>query len=158
VPVGEPDPVARVRELHRVAKAAREEPSLSVTEDIAAALNILPVGYVGGILKHVDLVASNVPGPPVPLYLAGAKVTGFFTFGPTIGASLNITMLSYDGTCDIGINIDTAAVPDPDVMVACLRDSFAEIAALGQAAGRRVSRDRRAARPERSSGRTSRTT
>jgi diacylglycerol O-acyltransferase / wax synthase len=158
VPVGEPDPVARVRELHRVAKAAREEPSLSVTEDIAAALNVLPVDYVGGILKHVDFVASNVPGPPVPVYLAGGRVTGFFTFGPTIGASLNITMLSYDGTCDIGINIDTAAVPDPDVMVACLRESFAEIAALGQAAGRRrVSTGGRAARPERGSGRTSRT-
>jgi hypothetical protein len=89
----------------------------------------------------------------VPVYLAGAKVTGFFTFGPTIGASLNITMMSYDGTCDIGINIDTAAVPDPDVMVACLRESFAEIAALGQAAGRRrVSTGGRAARPERGSG------
>jgi diacylglycerol O-acyltransferase / wax synthase len=62
VPVGEPDPVARVRELHRVAKAAREEPSLSVTQDIAAVLNVLPVDYVGGILKHVDFVASNVPG------------------------------------------------------------------------------------------------
>jgi hypothetical protein len=35
------------------------------------------------------------------------------------------------GTCDIGINIDTAAVPDPDVLLACLQDSFAEITALG---------------------------
>src|SRR5271165_3023439 len=37
----------------------------------------------------------------------------------TIGASLNTTLMSYSGTCDIGINIDTAAVPDPDVLVAC---------------------------------------
>jgi diacylglycerol O-acyltransferase / wax synthase len=131
VPVGEPDPAARMRALHRVAQAARQEPSLSVTGAIAGALNVLPVGYVGGILKHVDFLASNVPGAPVPVYLAGSKITGSFAFGPTIGASVNITLLSYDGTCDIGINIDTAAVPDPEVLLACLRDSFAEITALG---------------------------
>jgi hypothetical protein len=87
---------------------------------------------VGGILKHVDFVASNVPGVPVPVFFAGSKVTGMFAFGPTIGASLNITLMSYDGTCDIGINIDTAAVPDPDVLLGCLRESLAEITALGE--------------------------
>jgi diacylglycerol O-acyltransferase / wax synthase len=131
VPVGETDPAARMRTLHRVAGAAREEPSLSVTETIAGALNMLPVGYVGGILKHVDFVASNVPGAPIPVYLAGSKVTGMFAFGPTIGASVNTTLMSYNGTCDIGINIDTAAVPDPDILLGCLRESLAEITALG---------------------------
>ena len=131
VPVGETDPAARMRALHRVAGAAREEPSLSVTETIAGALNMLPVGYVGGILKHVDFVASNVPGAPIPVYLAGSKVTGMFAFGPTIGASVNTTLMSYNGTCDIGINIDTAAVPDPDILIGCLRESLAEITALG---------------------------
>ena len=131
VPVGEPDPDARMRALHRVARAARDEPSLSVTGAIAGALNMLPVAYVAGILKHVDFLASNVPGVPVPVYQAGAKVTGMFAFGPTIGASVNITLMSYDGRCDIGINIDTAAVPDPEVLLACLRESFAEITALG---------------------------
>ena len=131
VPVGEADPGARMRALHRVAGAAREEPSLSVTETIAGALNMLPVGYVGGILKHVDFVVSNVPGAPFPVYLAGSKITGMFAFGPTIGASVNTTLMSYDGTCDIGINIDTAAVPDPDVLLGCLRESLAEITALG---------------------------
>ncbi len=143
VPVREPDPVARMRLLHRVTMAARNERSLSVTGPIAGALNMLPVGYVGGILKHVDFLASNVPGTPVPVYLAGSKITGFFVFGPTIGAALNTTLLSYAGTCDVGINIDTAAVPDPDVLLGCLREGFAEVAALGavvrseKAAGRR---------------------
>lgn len=131
VPVGEPDPIARMRALHRVSRAARDEPSLSVTGAIAGALNMLPVAYVAGILKHVDFVASNVPGAPVPVYLAGSKITGMFAFGPTIGASVNTTLMSYNGNCDIGVNIDTAAVPDPDVLMACLRESFAEVIALG---------------------------
>jgi diacylglycerol O-acyltransferase / wax synthase len=130
VPAAEPDPATRMRLLHGGAKAAREEPSLSVTGAIAGTLNLLPVGYVGGILKHADFVASNVPGTSIPVYVAGSKVTGLFTFGPTIGTALNTTMMSYAGHCGIGINIDTAAVPDPDLMVACLREGFAEVTAL----------------------------
>jgi diacylglycerol O-acyltransferase / wax synthase len=133
VPVGEPDPAARIRLLHRLAGAARQEPSLPVTGTIAAALNMLPVGYVAGILKHADFVASNVPGVPTPVYVAGSKVTGMSAFGPTIGTSLNTTLMSYAGMCHIGINIDTAAVPDPHVLLACLQESVTEIAALSTA-------------------------
>jgi len=133
LPVGEPDPGERMRALHRITQAARGEPSLPLTGVIAGALNLLPVGYVGGILKHVDFLASNVTGPPARVYLAGGKVTGLCAFGPTIGASLNATLLSYAGTCHIGINIDSAAVPDPDVLLACLRESLTEVTALGTA-------------------------
>jgi WS/DGAT/MGAT family acyltransferase len=149
MPAGEPHPVARMRLLHRVALAAREEPSLSVTGAIAGALNLLPVGYVGGILKHADFVASNVPGPPVPIYIAGAEVTGFFPFGPTIGTALNTTLLSYAGRCDIGVNIDTASVPDPDLMLACLGEGLAEITAVAADAPPRRKRSHRAAVRER---------
>ncbi len=133
LPVGESDPRARMRVLHRVIEAARREPALPVTSVIAGMLNMLPVGYVGGILKHVDFLASNVTGPPAPVYLAGSKITGVFAFGPTIGASVNTTLLSYAGTCRIGINIDTAAVPDPDALLACLQESLAEVTALSTA-------------------------
>ncbi len=131
VPVGEPDPATRMRMLHRVTEVARNEPSLTVTDTIAEGLNLLPAGYVGGVLKHVDFLASNVPGIPVPVYLAGSKITGIFAFGPTIGAALNLTLLSYCGTCHVAVNIDTAAVPDPDTLLQCLRESFDEISVLG---------------------------
>lgn len=133
VPVGEPDVVIRMQELHRLVEALRKEPSLPVTDLIAGALNLLPASYVGGVLKHVDFLASDVPGTRVPAYLAGAKITRVFAFGPTIGAALNSTLVSYLGTCNIGINIDNAAVPDPDVLLESLRESFAEIEALGLA-------------------------
>jgi hypothetical protein len=113
-----------------VCRAARDEPSLPVTDTIAAGLNLLPPSYLGGILKHVDFLASNVPGIDVPIYLAGAEVTGWFPFGPTIGASVNVTLLSYRKSCDVGVTIDTDAVPDPDVLVECLRGGFAEVAAV----------------------------
>ena len=102
---------------------------------IAGTLNVLPRGYIGGMLKHVDFLASNVPGIPVPLYLAGARVTNFYGFGPTIGAALNLTLISYCGTCFVGINSDMGAVSDPDVLVDCLRDGFDEILDVAGAAG-----------------------
>ena len=131
LPVSEPDPVIRMRMVHGVVESAREEPSNPITDTIAEGLNLLPVAYIGGMLKHIDFLASNVPGSPVPIYLAGTRVTGMVAFGPTIGASFNITLISHVDICNMGINIDTSAVPDPDVLLECLREGFAEITALG---------------------------
>ena len=83
--------------------------------------------YVGGMLKHVDFVASNVHGIDVSVYLAGSRVTDWYAFGPTIGAALNVTLVSYNGTCYIGVNEDTGAIPDADAMLECLRDGFREV-------------------------------
>ena len=130
VPAGSPDPAERVRSMHRVVDRIRAERSLPHTQGIAAALNLLPPGFVGSMLKHVDFLASDVPGVPVPLYLAGAKVQRWYPFGPTIGASVNLTLMSYVDTCCIGINVDTGAVPDPDRLVACLREGFVEVLGL----------------------------
>ncbi|WP_329058698.1 WS/DGAT/MGAT family O-acyltransferase [Amycolatopsis sp. NBC_01480] len=51
-----------------------------------------------------NLIISNVPGPPVPLYLLGARVTGLYPLGPVFhGAGLNITVLSNDGKIGVGL-------------------------------------------------------
>jgi WS/DGAT/MGAT family acyltransferase len=130
VPVGVADAPTRMHAIHDVCRAARDEPSLGVTDAVAAGLNLLPPSYLQGVLKHVDFLASNVPGIDAPIYLAGAEVTGWFPFGPTIGSSVNVTLLSYRSTCWVGITIDTDAVTDPDVLVECLREGFAEVAAV----------------------------
>lgn len=130
LPVVDPDPASRMRAIYAITEGARHERSLPITGPIAGVLNVLPAGYVGGVLKHVDFLASDVQGSPVPLYLAGAEVLGFFTFGPTIGAAFNATLLSHVERCDIGVTIDTAAVPDPEVLVQCLDEGLAEVASL----------------------------
>jgi diacylglycerol O-acyltransferase / wax synthase len=70
-------------------------------------------------------------GPDAASAIAGSKITGFFAFAPTIGAPVNTALISYAGMCDIGVNIDTAAVPDPETLLGCLQESFAEITAMG---------------------------
>lgn len=127
VPAGLPDPVERIRAIRDVVEQWRKEPSLALTQPIAMALNMLPSGVVGSMLKHVDFLASNVPGFPIPIFLAGARVESYYPFGPTIGASVNVTLLSYVDTCCIGVNCDTAAIPDGGLLMQCLKEGFEEV-------------------------------
>jgi diacylglycerol O-acyltransferase / wax synthase len=131
IPVHIFDPAERMRAIHDICAEQRREPALGHSEAIAGVLNRLPVGVTGGMLRHVDLLASNVPGFDLAAYVAGAELEGFYPFGATLGSAVNITLMSYRGTCNVGVNADTGAVPDPDVFVASLRDGFDEVLAVG---------------------------
>jgi hypothetical protein len=83
------------------------------------------------MLKGVDFVTSNVPGPSFALYLCGARVERLVGWGPLSGAAANLTLFSYHGECAIGVAMDPAAVADPERFVECLRQGVAEVVALG---------------------------
>ena len=102
VPVSDPDPESRMRALGGLCKAAQLERSLPLTNAIAGPLNLMPSGVVGSMLKHVDFLASDVPGLTFLVYLAGAEVERYSAFGPTTGSSVNLTLVSYNGTCCVG--------------------------------------------------------
>ena len=60
-----------------------------------------------------NLILSNVPGPPVPLYMAGARLAGIYPLGPVLdGAGLNITILSQEDRVGFGIVACPDLVPD----------------------------------------------
>jgi WS/DGAT/MGAT family acyltransferase len=132
VPVGIEDPRQRMEAIRELVSRARSEPALPFTDTIAGVLNRLPTTVVtqlfGGMLKGVDFVTSNVPGAPVPVYLAGAKMEAHIAFAPLSGAAANITLVSYVDELHIGVNTDAAAIPDHDVFVECLQEGFDEIA------------------------------
>lgn len=134
VPMTIDDPVERMRALRDLVRTQRDEPALAATEPIAGVLNRLPLSLTtqlfGSMLKGIDFVTSNVPGVPIPVYLGGAKVEANFAFGPMAGAATNITLLSYQDEIHVGVNMDPAAIPDPEVFIDCLRDGFAEICKL----------------------------
>ncbi|MEZ5203298.1 MAG: wax ester/triacylglycerol synthase family O-acyltransferase [Acidimicrobiales bacterium] len=129
LPIGETDPQERMWQIHEACRRQRSEPAIARSEGIAAALNLLPVAVTGGMLRHVDLLASNVPGLDGSVYLAGARVDSFHPFGATLGSAANITLMSYADTACIGVTLDTAAVPDRSVFLRCLRAGFAELLA-----------------------------
>ena len=131
VPLTVADPVHRMKVMRDLVLRARAEPALALTEPLANVLNRLhpdvTTGIFGSMLRGVDFVTSNVPGPPFPIYLAGARVLSQFPFGPMAGAAANVTLLSYMDDLNIGINTDPAAVPDPDVLIECMQEGFDEI-------------------------------
>lgn len=131
VPLTVVDPVHRMKVVRDLVGRARAEPALALTEPLAGLLNRLhpdvTTGLFGSMLRGVDFVTSNVPGPPFPIYLAGARVESQFPFGPLAAAAANITLLSYMDDLNIGFNTDPAAVPDPDVLLDHMQEGFDEI-------------------------------
>ena len=70
-------------------------------------------GLAGRVAPLANLVISNVPGPQVPLYLAGARVLSCYPVSiPVHGMALNITVQSYNGSLDFGLIACQRTVPD----------------------------------------------
>ena len=110
---------------------ARDEPANQLVEPMANLLNRLPTTVLtqvfGAMMKGLDFQASNVPGSPIPLYLAGVRVDALYPFGPLAGAGCNVTLLSYGNDLNIGLNMDPAAVPDPEAFVESVREGYDEV-------------------------------
>jgi WS/DGAT/MGAT family acyltransferase len=120
------DPVQRlatIAEQNLVAKDHHKTLSASLLQDWAqfAAPNTFAMAVrVYSRLRLAErhpvihnLVISNVPGPPMPIYFMGARITGFYPFGPVFhGAGLNVTVISNDGHLDVGLIACRELVPD----------------------------------------------
>jgi hypothetical protein len=129
--VGEPDPRARIAAIRAAVAAARTEPAIGFLDLIAPVLGRLPrpllIEIAGGMTTVSDLQASNLAGIGRTLYLAGARVARVYPLGPRPGVAAMVTMLSYEGTCCVGLNMDPAVIGDEKVFAACLRDGFDEV-------------------------------
>ncbi len=76
-----------------------------------------------------NLVVSNVPGPPFPLYLAGARLEAMHPLGPIFdGAGLNLTVISYLDHLDFGFLGCRELLPDIDDLAAAVPDALRELA------------------------------
>ncbi len=133
LPTDRTDPIEAMTEIRALVAAQRAEPALSIVEPLARVLNRFPTSMTtslfGAMLRGIDLVASNVPGAPIELFTAGARVQSMYALGPMAGAAVNVTLLSYLDDIHIGINLDPAAVTDPKLFVQCYRDGWDEVLA-----------------------------
>lgn len=88
-------------------------------------------GMASRLPMVANLAISNVPGPPVPLYLAGAK---FLTFHPLSiilhGLALNITIQTYADHVDFGIIADKKALPHAKDLARAIEDAFTQAQSL----------------------------
>ena len=121
------DPVEQLRSVQLETRDAKEAHGAIGADMIGDVTELTPpalfnlasrlysrAGLAERLAPIQNVVISNVPGSPIPLYVAGARLEGVYPFGPLIeGAGLNITVLSTMGNMDIGV----IACPDiaPDV-------------------------------------------
>ncbi|HET9093293.1 MAG TPA: wax ester/triacylglycerol synthase domain-containing protein [Acidimicrobiales bacterium] len=147
-------PALAVQAISAIIRSWREGPALGLSDGLAHLLNALPTEAVsrvfGALLKNVDFVATNVPGLPVPYYLAGAKLVGQYAFAPPSGAALNVALVSHLDRVCVGVNMDPAAVTDTPLMARSLEEGFAEV--LDGPTARRSAAHRRPGSPPQAEG------
>jgi len=103
---------------------------------------LLGVGHTAPI---ANCAITNVPGPSVPIYLNGARMTYFSAIMPiNDGLGLVFAVTSYDGKIIVSPTSCREQMPDPEVFAQCLRDCFQEYLALA----RKRARAKAAARPK----------
>jgi diacylglycerol O-acyltransferase / wax synthase len=121
VPIGGSDPVARLRQIARetAERKARSRPSLGKAphRGIAARAFLKLVDR-----QHVNVSSTNIPGPEVPLYFAGAQLLEVFPMVQILGTnSLTVGAMSYAGRFNMMVVADRDCYPDLDVFVAGLQ-------------------------------------
>jgi WS/DGAT/MGAT family acyltransferase len=107
-------------------------PSLGIPWLIEAATSLYGGTKLADRIPQVaNLVISNVPGPPVPLYLAGARMLTNYPASIVVhGIALNITVQSYDRSLDFGLMADGAAMPDVRELADALAIALDDVRAL----------------------------
>jgi diacylglycerol O-acyltransferase / wax synthase len=115
-------------------------PSIGVPWLVQAAAALYGGARLADRLPQVsNLVISNVPGPPVPLYLAGARMLCNYPTSIVVhGVGLNITVESYAGQLDFGLMADRGAMPDARELAAALMAELDELRALNHRLAGRV--------------------
>jgi len=134
------DPQARLRVVHEATSVAKDQHEALPADLLANAYEFAMPALLGlatranarlRLLERVNvfnLFISNVPGPTVPLYIAGHRLLASYPVSAiTDGQGLNITVLSYLGQLNFGLIADRALVPDLDVLAGYLVDELATL-------------------------------
>ncbi len=132
------DPVARLLAIKNTTQDTKEAKSgvsarlmTDISQHVPSATQVLAarlVTKIGTGPRVCNLFVSNVPGPQVPMYLAGAVQISNFGMAPlNNGMGLFIATPSYNGNITFGVTSTREVMPDMDFFVACLDEAFQEL-------------------------------
>jgi WS/DGAT/MGAT family acyltransferase len=135
------DPAERLMAIHASTQGAKEmqramsaEKIMGISEAAGPALIELAArmytatGLDTRTRPVMNLIISNVPGPPFPLYVAGAAVKAMYPMGPLLfGTGINVTVFSYVDSIDFGFMVCREVVPDPWMLAEGVTSSVEEL-------------------------------
>jgi WS/DGAT/MGAT family acyltransferase len=134
------DPIIRLLAVSESARNAKDQDRIlgpnvfGTLADLAVPALLRPMGRLAratGLTTRrppFSVVVSSFPGPPCPLYCAGAELVAYHPFGPVIdGAALNVTAMSYRDRIGFGLLACPDAVSDVDVLARRIPESMREL-------------------------------
>ena len=161
LPVGIFDPLERLRQIRTATAQLKEQGQAMQMTRMLDLLDLLPaalqkpLGWLQVQAAPVNTICTNVPGPPVSLYVQGLRLETLVPIVPLAqGVGLAFAILSYADTLTIGITSDPALVPDSERFCELLQTGFGELRTLagiepvvGRVAPLRPERQRRPLSP-----------
>ena len=129
LPVGEGNPIRRVQRITEGMNKLKGSRQAIVAFGLLAALGMAPSivqDFAFELFsRKATVVATNVPGPQQPLYMAGCALTEMMVWVPQTGSiGIGISILSYNGRVHFGLIVDGKLVPDPHAVTARLQGEF----------------------------------
>jgi diacylglycerol O-acyltransferase len=138
LPAGEPDPLRRLTVIRQQMDRLKHRHQEVSAEILTTMLGLsapmwLALGTKAAYRTRqplIQTVTTNVPGPRIPLYVLGRRMTALHPYVP-IGNSvrISIAILSYLDTVSFGVTADHDSVPDVDVLVQGIQRALAELSA-----------------------------
>ena len=137
------DPAERLAAIVRHTRAAKDVHEVLRATPVGSLADTAPPLVLGALLRlayetHVlsyvpgmmNTIVSNVPGPPMTLYLAGARLTGIFSASVLLDQmGLNITLFTFGDRVDFGLHVDPDLVADPWAVADAIPGALAEMMA-----------------------------
>jgi diacylglycerol O-acyltransferase len=138
------DPEARLRAIVQHSAAAKEVNKVLRANPVGSIGDTAPpfvlgtllrLAYQAHVLSHVpgmmNTIVSNVPGPPMTLYMGGARLAGVFSASVLLDQmGLNITLFTFGDRVDFGLHVDPDLVEDPWVIADAIYDALVELMAV----------------------------
>ena len=135
------DPLERMQTIHASTQSAKELTQAIRARKIQSIGEVAPplllnlasrAAWASNITDRVprvaNVVVSNVPGPPFPIYACGARVSGIYASSVLLAfAGLNVTLMSYIDRIDFGLTSDPDLLEDPWEIADGLQDALAEL-------------------------------
>ncbi|MEO8803028.1 MAG: wax ester/triacylglycerol synthase family O-acyltransferase [Rudaea sp.] len=122
LPIGEANPLRRLERVAASMCELKRSKQAALTFGLLAAVGMAPAALQRMALelfsRKASTVATNVPGPQMPLYLAGCEVHELMFWVPQNGSiGMGLSILSYNGQVHFGLIADQKRVADPDAIV-----------------------------------------
>ncbi|MBO2455196.1 wax ester/triacylglycerol synthase family O-acyltransferase [Actinomadura barringtoniae] len=145
LPCGEPDALERlqlIREQMDDLKSTHQAVSADALIKLAGAaptmLSLSTRAALSALRPLFQVVTTNVPGPPFPLYVLGHRVLELYPYVPlAAGVAVSIGIFSYTGRLYFGVTADFDGPLDLEVLTKGIEAGFADLAARTEVSGGR---------------------